>query len=89
MKVGSLIPNGLSMLNLIFGFLSIVNSIEGNFTNAAFFIFLAAIADGADGKLARKIKATSDMGMEFDSLADLVSFGVASGVLIYLYAFKA
>ncbi len=88
MKFTSLIPNGLSTLNLIFGFLSIISSINGNFTNAAFFILLAMFADGFDGKIARKVNAVSDIGKEFDSLADLVSFGVASSLLLYMYVLK-
>lgn len=86
MRISGLIPNGLSMLNLIFGFLSIISSIEKDFTNAALFIFLAITADAFDGKIARRVNAVSDMGKEFDSLADLVSFGVASAVLTYMYA---
>lgn len=86
MRIQNLIPNGLSTLNLIFGFLSIISSIRGNFPTAALFIIFAAFADAFDGKIARKVNATSDMGKEFDSLADLVSFGVASALLIYLYA---
>lgn len=88
MRISGLIPNGLSMLNLVFGFLSIVSSIEGDFTNAAFFIIFAILADAFDGKIARRIKAVSDMGKEFDSLADLLSFGVASAVMLYLYTFS-
>jgi CDP-diacylglycerol--serine O-phosphatidyltransferase len=87
-KVVSLVPNGLSMLNLIFGFLSIISTVSGEFVNAALFIFLAIIADSFDGKIARKVHATSEMGKEFDSLADLVSFGVASGVLLYEFVLK-
>lgn len=87
-KVIDVVPNGLSMLNLTFGFLSIVSAIGGNYLNAALFIVLAAAADGFDGKIARKINAVSDMGTEFDSLSDLVSFGVASAILLYLYALQ-
>jgi CDP-diacylglycerol--serine O-phosphatidyltransferase len=86
MRIQNLIPNSLSMLNLILGFLSIISSIKGNFTNAALFILLAILADAFDGKIARRVQATSDVGKEFDSLADLVSFGVAGSLLIYLYA---
>ena len=83
MKFTNLIPNGLSTLNLILGFLSILSSIRGNFANAALFILLAILADGFDGKIARRFQAVSDIGKEFDSLADLVSFGVAGSILIY------
>jgi len=88
MKFTSLIPNGLSMLNMIFGFLSIISSINNHFTNAALFIFLAVLADAFDGKFARRAHSVSDIGKEFDSLSDLVSFGVAGSLLIYLYALK-
>ncbi len=86
MKIQSLIPNGLSTLNLIFGFLSITSAIKGNFETAALFIIVGTLADAFDGKIARKVNAVSEMGKEFDSLADLVTFGVASSILIYLYA---
>ncbi len=85
-RVTNLIPNGLTMLNLIFGFLSIINAVSGNFINASIFIFLATLADSTDGKVARKFKATSDIGIEFDSLSDLTSFGVAAAILLYLYS---
>ncbi len=89
MKRGTaFIPNILSMVNLIFGFLSIISTLEGKFTNAAFFILIAALADSADGKIARKFKAVSDVGVEFDSLADLISFGVAGPLLLYAYMFS-
>lgn len=84
MKVTSLIPNGLSTLNLIFGLLSILSSINWQFTNAAFFLLFGMFADAFDGKIARKFNAVSDIGKEFDSLADLVNFGVAGSLLIYL-----
>ena len=86
MKIQSLIPNGLSTLNLIFGFLSIISSIKGNFETAALFIIVGTLADAFDGKIARKVNAVSEMGKEFDSLADLVTFGVAGSLLVYLYA---
>ena len=88
MKIQTLIPNGLSTLNLIFGFLSIISAIKGNFENAALFIIIGTLADAFDGKIARKVNAVSEMGKEFDSLADLVTFGVAGSLMIYLYALK-
>ena len=62
MKIQSLIPNGLSTLNLIFGFLSIISSIKGNFETAALFIIVGTLADAFDGKIARKVNAVSEMG---------------------------
>jgi len=81
-----LIPNSISMLNLMLGFLSILSSINGNFPRAALFILLAFFADIFDGKIARRVHSTSKIGAEFDSLADLTSFGVASAVMIYLHS---
>ncbi|MFH1425093.1 MAG: CDP-diacylglycerol--serine O-phosphatidyltransferase, partial [archaeon] len=84
-NITGLIPNGLSVLNIIFGFLSIINAIEGSYETASFFILLAMLADASDGKVARKLNATSDIGVIFDSLADVISFGVSPAILIYLY----
>lgn len=88
MRIQSLIPNGLSTLNLIFGFLSIVSSIRGDFDTAALLIIVGILADAFDGKIARKVHAVSEIGKEFDSLADMVTFGVAGSLLIYSYALK-
>jgi CDP-diacylglycerol--serine O-phosphatidyltransferase len=68
------------------GFFSIIATFNGEFINAALFIILANILDGIDGYAARLTKTTSQFGVEFDSLADIVSFGVAPAVLVYIWA---
>jgi len=81
------LPSLLTGLNLFFGFWAIVQAIEGHFLTACWFIVIASICDGLDGKLARLMNKSSEMGVELDSLADTVSFGVAPGVLLYLTSF--
>ncbi|MCH8055281.1 MAG: CDP-diacylglycerol--serine O-phosphatidyltransferase [Deltaproteobacteria bacterium] len=81
-----LIPSLFTAGNLICGFFSIVSTFSGEYLQAAVFIFLALLLDGLDGYAARLTKTTSQFGIEFDSLADLVSFGVAPGILVYYWA---
>ena len=81
-----LIPSLFTAGNLMCGFFSIIATFNGEFINAALFIILANILDGIDGYAARLTSTTSEFGVEFDSLADVVSFGVAPAVLVYLWA---
>ena len=80
-----LLPNLLTTMSLFSGFYSIVSSINGEFFHAAVAIVIAAIFDGLDGRVARMTGTTSKFGIEYDSLCDLVSFGVAPAVLTYLW----
>ncbi len=84
MQAKHLVPNAVTLANITFGFLGIVAAAEGHFERACVLLFVGALCDLADGRLARVLNATSRFGMEIDSLADLVSFGVAPAVLIYL-----
>ncbi len=77
------IPNLITLLNLTFGVVSIVLALEGRLVASAVVILFAAILDFLDGMAARLLKAYSDIGKELDSLADVVSFGVAPA-MIYL-----
>ena len=77
------IPNVVTIVNLICGIVSLRLTIAENYTAAAAFILLSTFLDNIDGKLARKFDAVSDFGKELDSLADLVSFGVAPALLVY------
>ncbi len=79
----SIIPNTATALNIASGFLSLVFTSHGDFHTGALFIFIAAFFDLIDGLLARLTKTTSMFGVELDSLADVVSFGVAPAFLIY------
>ena len=78
-----MIPSMFSLANLFFGFLAILGTIDGNYRFAAGFIILAVLLDSMDGKVARKLSASSDFGKELDSLCDVVSFGVAPAILTY------
>lgn len=75
--------NVITLLNIIFGSISILSTINQNYRYAAIFILLAVLMDGMDGRIARRFDATSELGRELDSLSDLVSFGVAPAMLIY------
>jgi len=76
-------PNFLTLLNLSFGFSSIILSIEGQYGKAAFLILGAVIVDSTDGFIARRLRVGSQMGMELDSLADFLSFCIAPAILFY------
>ncbi len=80
-----LLPNFFTLMNLFFGFYSVICSIEGNFNFAAIAILIAAFFDLFDGKIARITHTSSHFGAEFDSLADLISFGMAPGLMMYLW----
>lgn len=75
--------NTVTLLNIIFGSLSLVSTLHANYKAAAWFILIAVVMDGMDGRIARKLGVISDMGKELDSLCDLVSFGVAPALLLY------
>lgn len=81
-----LIPSLFTAGNLICGFFSIISTFNGQYFQATLFIILAHLLDGLDGYAARLTKTTSQFGIEFDSLADLVSFGVAPAILAYYWA---
>ncbi|ASQ30923.1 phosphatidylserine synthase [Campylobacter avium LMG 24591] len=82
-KLIHIIPNLFTAASAFLGFISIIASINGKFTHALIYIILSLICDGLDGRVARLTKTTSKFGVEFDSLADLVAFGVAPAVLFY------
>ncbi len=77
------IPNFITSLNLASGFFAIIFASKGDITTASWLILAAMIFDFSDGFSARLLKAYSEIGRELDSLADVVSFGVAPGVIIY------
>ncbi len=78
-----LIPSLFTIGNLAAGFYSIIATINGRFEPAAWAIFIACVFDSLDGTIARLTKSNSRFGVEFDSLADVVSFGLAPAVLMY------
>jgi len=83
-----LLPNLLTTGGLFAGFYSIVATMNGNYLLAGWFVLIAAVFDGLDGKVARMTGTTSRFGVEYDSLADLVAFGVAPGLMMYAWALK-
>jgi CDP-diacylglycerol--serine O-phosphatidyltransferase len=78
-----LLPNLLTTCALFAGFYSIVAAIDGNFLGAAWAIYVAMFLDGLDGRVARMTSTESDFGKEYDSLADMVSFGLAPAIVTY------
>ncbi|MCK4921879.1 MAG: CDP-alcohol phosphatidyltransferase family protein [Bacteroidales bacterium] len=77
------LPNTITILNLISGSLGIIFLLQGNISYAIFMILISAIFDFLDGSAARLLNAYSDVGKTLDSLADVVSFGVLPGLILY------
>src|SRR6476620_5300114 len=77
------IPNFLTCCNLICGCLGIVFVLEGRLVPAAYFVWIAAVFDFFDGFAARMLKVSSPIGKDLDSLADMVTFGVLPGFIMY------
>ena len=78
------IPNTVTILNMCLGFLAVLASFESNFTLAAWLIFTGVVMDGFDGKLARALGTSSEFGIQFDSLADLITFCLAPSIFVFL-----
>jgi len=83
-----LLPNLITTGSLFAGFYAIVAAMDGRFYAAAWAILVSMILDGLDGRIARLTQTTSGFGVQYDSLADLVAFGVAPAILVYLWALK-
>ncbi len=84
-KLIYILPNLFTAASIFIAILSIVSASQGAFEKAAWLIFLSLVFDGLDGRVARMTKTTSKFGVEFDSLADIVAFGVAPALLLYFY----
>ncbi len=85
-QLAYLLPNFFTASSIFAGIYSIISAVEGNFVLAAWMVLLSLIFDGLDGRVARMTNTCSQFGVEFDSLADIVAFGSAPAMLIYLYA---
>ena len=81
-----LLPSLLTTGNLFCGFFALVLTMDGRYTEAAAAVYVAMVMDLLDGRVARLMRATSRFGLEFDSLADVVSFCVAPAFLVYSFA---
>lgn len=83
-----LLPNVFTTGTLFGGFYAIIAATQGRFGMAAVAIFVAMLMDMLDGRVARLTRTESDFGIQYDSLADLVAFGLASGLVAYLYSLQ-
>lgn len=82
------LPSLFTTAGLFFGFYAIIRATQGEFANAAVGILIAMIMDGLDGRVARWTNTASNFGKEYDSLVDLVAFGVAPGMIIYFWSLQ-
>ena len=83
-----LLPNMFTTAALFAGFYAIVQAMNGRFEQSAVAIFIAMVMDGLDGRVARLTHTQSAFGAEYDSLSDMVSFGVAPALVVYVWALK-
>ncbi len=84
-----LLPNLFTTAGLFAGFYGIVSAMNSQFESAAIAIFVAMVMDGLDGRIARLTNTQSDFGVEYDSLADMVSFGLAPALIMYQWSLSA
>src|SRR5262249_12532899 len=83
-----ILPNLFTSAGLFAGFYSIISTLDENYWLAAAMILVAQLCDMLDGRIARLTRSTSSFGIQYDSLADLVAFGVAPGILVYQWALR-
>jgi len=89
MKLFSFIPNAFTLLNLFFGCVAVVLGLFGNLEHLLLFVVLGLVCDFLDGFFARLLKVNSTLGVQLDSLSDLVSFGMTSSVVMFLLIQKS
>ena len=83
-----LLPNAFTTANLFAGFYAVVQAMQGRYEVAAIAIFLAMVFDGMDGRVARLTHTQSAFGEQYDSLADMISFGMAPALVMYVWALQ-
>jgi CDP-diacylglycerol--serine O-phosphatidyltransferase len=83
-----LLPNMITTAGIFSGFYAIVAAMDGRFEAAAVAIFIAMVLDGLDGRVARLTKTQSDFGVQYDSLSDMVCFGLAPALVVYEWSLK-
>jgi CDP-diacylglycerol--serine O-phosphatidyltransferase len=88
LSFNKMLPNLMTLMGLCIGLSSVRFALDGRFGSAVIAIAVAGAIDGLDGRLARLLKATSRFGAEFDSLADFLCFGVAPGLILYLWSLE-
>lgn len=82
------IPNLFTLGNLFLGMMAILLAIDGNYSLAAIMVIVAMLLDGLDGRVARALNAQSEFGKELDSLSDMVSFGAAPALIMFMVSFQ-
>ncbi|SMF76437.1 CDP-diacylglycerol--serine O-phosphatidyltransferase [Allosphingosinicella indica] len=82
----ALVPNAVTALALCSGLTGIRFAVDGNWERALAFVIIAAVLDGMDGRIARMLNGQSKFGAELDSLSDVIAFGVAPAIILYLWA---
>ena len=87
-KARMLLPNAITLIGVCIGLTSIKFALDGKFALATVAILFAGLMDALDGRIARLIKGTSKMGKELDSLADVISFGVAPAFIMYFWSLQ-
>ena len=80
-----ILPNLFTASSIFVGVISIVEASKGHFILASWLVLLALVFDGLDGRVARMTNTSSQFGVEFDSLADIISFGIAPAMLLYFF----
>lgn len=83
MNIKAFIPNFVTLLNLLCGSIAVIFAVNSHFIFAAFFVFLGVFFDFFDGLLARKLKVQSELGLQLDSLADMVTSGLVPGIVLF------
>jgi CDP-diacylglycerol--serine O-phosphatidyltransferase len=83
-----LLPNLFTTAALFSGFYAMTSAIDGKFETAAMLIFVSLVLDGLDGRVARLTNTQSDFGAEYDSMADMISFGAAPAAMMYLWSLE-
>ncbi len=83
------VPNLFTALNIFCGFVSVIQTIEGNYVTAAWLIFFSAVFDALDGRIARATGQSNAFGLQMDSLGDVLSAGLAPAVLVYMMQLKS
>jgi len=83
-----ILPNLITTASLFAGFYAIIEAIHGNFEVAATAVLVSLVLDGLDGRVARITNSASNFGVQYDSLADLVAFGVAPALIVYFWALQ-
>ena len=80
-----LLPSVITSVNLLAGMAALIYTLQGSYHQGAAMVLVAAVLDGLDGRVARKMGTSSEFGKQLDSLADLVSFGVAPAILVFAW----